>query len=128
METKSLNKKMVEEAMDGLDKIDWDLFSGPWRGLILRQTVNKNPLISNQQKGKKPDDVVVSWKIFASAQAENVVADMLLFLTGKLITDEKQIENFRNTWENKLQLYKSTPEQREELWDYALKIRKAASK
>ena len=77
---------------------------------------------------KKPDDVVVSWKIFASAQAENVVADMLLFLTGKLITDEKQIENFRNTWENKLQLYKSTPEQREELWDYALKIRKAASK
>ena len=41
METKSLNKKMVEEAMDGLDKIDWDLFSGPWRGLILRQTVNK---------------------------------------------------------------------------------------
>ena len=53
---------------------------------------------------------------------------MLLFLTGKLITDEKQIENFRNTWENKLQLYKSTPEQREELWDYALKIRKAASK
>tara|TARA_B100000035_G_C21011496_1_gene559831 strand:+ start:60 stop:1541 length:1482 start_codon:yes stop_codon:yes gene_type:complete len=128
METKSLNKRMVEDAMGGLDKIDWDLFSGPWRGLILRQTVNKNPLLSNQQKGEAPADVVVSWKIFASAQAENVVADMLLFLTGKLITDEKQIENFRNTWENKLQLYKSTPEQREELWNYTLKIRKAASK
>lgn len=128
METKSLNRELVEEAMEGLDKIDWDLFSGPWRGYILKQSVNKNPLLSPQNKGNKADDLVVSWKIFASAQAENLVADMILFLTGKLITDEKQIENFRDTWESKLILYKLTPEEREELWKYTLKIRKAASK
>jgi DNA sulfur modification protein DndB len=121
---RELDKKLVKQAMKGLNKIEWDLFHGPWRGLILRQHTSKNMALVPGTQKEEPE---VSWKIFGSAAAEVLVDDMLMFLTGKMFLDDKSVENWKKVWVGKIQLYKATEKDLENIWSQTMKVRKAAS-
>ena len=64
---------------------------------------------------------------FASAAAENLIADMLMFLTGRMFDDDKQAESWKSIWQSKLQLYKAKPKDIDDIWKETMKVRKAAS-
>ncbi len=122
--TKKVDKKLIKDCMKGLNKIEWDMFHGPWKGLIIRQHTNKN---IDLEVGVEKKDIEVKWKVFGSAAAENLIADMLMFLTGRMFDDDKQAESWKSIWQSKLQLYKAKPKDIDDIWKETMKVRKAAS-
>ena len=120
---KSFTKKVVTDALKDFEKIDWDLFSGPWYGYTLRQKtkgMDKNMKVGKAAKG----ETELTWTIHNQGAAETNVADMISFLHGQFATDKKLTEVFRDEWENKLVLWKANPDDIEKKWKQALATRK----
>ncbi|MAO98952.1 MAG: hypothetical protein CMQ60_03930 [Gammaproteobacteria bacterium] len=113
---------MVKKALKDINKIDWDLFSGPWYGYTLHKVakVDQQNRVGKYAKGE-PD---VKHRMFASGSSPQNIADMIGFLKGEFASDKKSAEIYRDEWEGKLRIYKSSPEQIEKLWNETLSVRK----
>ncbi len=119
---KPFTKSMLTKALKDIDKIDWDLFSGPWYGYTLKQKSKKDTsFMVGKRKQGKPELV---WTMDSAGAAPTNVADMIGFLTGKFANDKKQTEVFRDEWESKLRLYNPSPELIDKKWKEAISVRK----
>ena len=113
---------MVKKALKDINKIDWDLFSGPWFGYTLHK-VAKVDQANRVGKYAKGDPEIV-YKMHASGSSPQNIADMIGFLKGEFASDKKSAEIYRDEWEGKLKIFKNTPELIEKLWKETLGVRK----
>ena len=115
---KGYDISMVKKALKNINKIDWDLFSGPWYGYALHK-VSKGK--EGRVKQKAPE---ISYKVAPGSSVVANIADMIGFLMGRFAQDKKQTDQYRDEWEGKLIIYKNTPELIEKLWKQTLSTRK----
>ena len=120
-EEPSYNINMVKKALKNINKINWDLFAGPWFGYTLHK-VSKSD--KQNRVGKYKTDPEVAYKLFGSGSSPMFVADMIDFLNGGFAADKKQSELYRDEWEGKLRIYGNTPELIDKLWKETLAVRK----
>ncbi len=121
-EGKEFSKNVVKKALKDINKIDWDMFSGPWYGYTLRQRAKQDKSMRVGKAAKGTPELV--WNIHNQGAAETNIADMIGFLTGVFASDKKQTEVFRDEWEGKLQLWKADPDLIEKKWKETLAVRK----
>ena len=113
---------MVKKALKDINKIDWDLFSGPWFGYTLHKVAKVDQANRVGKYAKGDPDIV--YKMHASGSSPQNIADMIGFLKGEFASDKKSAEIYRDEWEGKLKIFKNTPELIEKLWKETLAVRK----
>ena len=116
-----ITKALTKKHLKNISKIDWDMFSGPWYGYVLRQ----RPKNINKIGRVKQEEIELTWSIHNQAAAETNVADMIDFLHGGFASDTKMTKIFRDQWENQLVLWKPKQETIDKKWDEAIKTRKS---
>jgi len=113
--------KFVKKALKDINKIDWDLFSGPWYGYTLHKVSKSDRQDRVARFQKEPE---LSYKMFSSGKSPYFISDMISFLKGEFATDKKSTELFRDEWEGKLRIYGNTPELIDKLWKQTIATRK----
>jgi len=112
---------MVKKALKNINKINWDLFAGPWFGYTLHK-VSKSD--KQNRVGRFKTDPEVVYKMFGAGGSASYIADMISFLKGEFATESKQTELFRDEWEGKLRIYGNTPELVDKYWKETIAMRK----
>ena len=77
-----INTKAIKKVLKNLENIDWDMFSPPWKGYILREVATK-PDPSNRLKNQE-----WQWKMGYSGKYQERVTEMIIFLLGKDYTEK----------------------------------------
>ena len=79
-----INTKAIKKVLKNLENIDWDMFSPPLKGYILRK------LLLNQMVNRVKNQEW-QWKMGNSGKYQERVTEMIRFLLGKAYT-EKDLE------------------------------------
>ena len=112
-----ITKQAVKNTLKYINKIGWDMFTGPWYGYVLRQRPKK-------LKGRESlDDIELVFNIHNQAAAETNIQDMLHFLHGDFFLEEKMTENYFEEWDQSLVLWQPKQEDIEKRWKETLKTR-----
>ena len=112
-----ITKQAVKNTLKHINKIGWDMFTGPWYGYVLRQRPKK-------LKGRESlDDIELVFNIHNQAAAETNIQDMLHFLHGDFFLEEKMAENYFEEWDQSLVLWQPKQEDIEKRWKETLKTR-----
>ena len=115
---KIVTRQLVKDQLKHLNKINWDMFSGPWFGYILRQRPKK-PLRGRESL----ENVELTFNIHNQGAAETNIGDMLHFLHGDFFLEQKMIDNYHDEWDQSLVLWQPKKDAIEKMWKETLKIR-----
>jgi DGQHR domain-containing protein len=109
-EPKSITKKEIQSVLAKLENVDWNLFSAPWKGIALHQKpTNLDPT------GRKAP-TKFKWTMPSSGSARNEIHKNLDFLTGVNFNDKNLTDEFRSTWDSKVQIYRPQQKELDALW------------
>ena len=104
--------------LKNLENIDWDMFSPPWKGYILREVATK-PDPSNRVKNQE-----WQWKMGNSGKYQDRVTEMIRFLLGKAYTEKDLEEALKSKWDSTLELNRPTDDEINKMWKSILNQRK----
>lgn len=116
-----LLEKDIKNVLKKLDKIDWNLFSAPWKGIVLnQQPVGLDP------RGVKPP-TSFKWSMPSSGKAHNTIQKYLAFLTGTEFETLESTDTLRADWDGSIILWRPQQKELNKLWEETLKHREKVS-
>ena len=113
--------KDIRAVLKKLENIDWNLFSGPWKGIVLTEKpVGLDP------RGVQPPKSF-KWSMPSSESAHNTIKKYLAFLTGVEFEDTAGTDTLRADWDGAIVLWRPQQKDLNKLWDEVLKHREKVS-
>ena len=113
--------KDINAVLRKLENIDWNLFSGPWKGIVLTQKpVGLDP------RGVKPP-TSFKWSMPSSESAHKTIIKYLSFLTGVEFEDSSGTDTLRADWDGSIILWRPQQKELNKLWEEVLKHREKVS-
>jgi len=116
-----INPKSIKKVLKNIENIDWDMFSPPWKGYVLREVATK-PDPSNRVKNQE-----WQWKMGNSGKYQERVTEMIRFLLGKAYTEKDLEDALKSKWDSTLELNRPTDDEINKMWKSILNQRKNLS-